>query len=434
MTKLPRSSFELLRALHFAAQKHRDQRCKNPDASPYINHPIEVAETLARVAGISDLTVLQAAILHDTVEDTETSPEELEATFGREVCQLVAELTDDKRLPKPERKRLQVEHAPLLSERAKLVKLADKICNVRDVAHEPPQGWSRDRRVEYLAWTERVVAGLRGKNEALDRRYDEVLREARQILAREAPSPSPVSIELVPRSAESVEADLRALRAHFPQVSTVNIPDLLRFPLRSWDACQRARAYVERAIAHLRSMDFDLNGPFVLKDLLATRGLSEVLVVRGDAPQELARRVYPTRPSELISAIKSQLPGMKVYAAFDPYRSSLHAAGERARAMLEAGADGFFTQPFFDLRLMDVCAELLTGCEVYWGVTPVLRPETRRYWEVKNRVVFPTSFEASLAWNRRFAGECLAWAREHGAHLYFMPIRTDLLEYLEDIL
>ena len=161
MTRLPRSSPELLRALHFAAQKHRDQRRKDLDASPYINHPIEVAETLARVGGVNQLAVLQAAILHDTVEDTETTLEELEEAFGREVRELVDELTDDKRLPKAERKRLQVEHAPALSQRAKLVKLADKICNVRDIAHAPPRGWSRERRVEYLAWTERVVAGLR---------------------------------------------------------------------------------------------------------------------------------------------------------------------------------------------------------------------------------------------------------------------------------
>jgi methylenetetrahydrofolate reductase (NADPH) len=434
MAKLPHSSLELLRALHFAAQKHRDQRRKDLDASPYINHPIEVAEVLARVGGVSDLAVLQAAILHDTVEDTQTTPAELEATFGREVRELVAEVTDDKRLPKQERKRLQVEHAPRLSRRAKLVKLADKICNVRDIAHAPPRGWPHERRVEYLVWTERVVAGLRGESNALDRRFDEVLREARDIVSREAPGRSQISIELVPRSKESLDADLRALREHFPHVSTVNIPDLLRFPVRSWDACQRARAYVERAIAHLRSMDFDLTGPFVLKDVLATRGLSEVLVVRGDTPQELGRRVYPTRPTELIAAIKSQLPGIKVYASFDPYRSSLHAAGELVRAKLEAGADGFFTQPFFDLRQMDVCAELLAGCEVYWGVSPVLGPQTRRYWEVKNRVVFPAAFEPTLAWNRRFAAACLAWVREHGAHIYFMPIRTDLVTYLEDIL
>src|ERR1041384_6973072 len=123
----------LLKALHFAANKHRDQRRKDIDASPYINHPIEVAETLARVGGVTDLVTLQAAILHDTIEDTTTTPEELEAAFGAEVRRVVEECTDDTKLPKADRKRLQIEHAPHLSHRAKLVKLGDKIANVRSV-------------------------------------------------------------------------------------------------------------------------------------------------------------------------------------------------------------------------------------------------------------------------------------------------------------
>jgi guanosine-3',5'-bis(diphosphate) 3'-pyrophosphohydrolase len=141
-----------LRALHFAAGKHRDQRRKGAEASPYINHLIEVAELLARVGGITDLVTLQAAILHDTLEDTQTTPGELEAAFGLEVRGVVEEVTDDKRLPKAERKRLQVEHTPQLSTRAKLVKLADKISNVRGVIQMPPAEWSFERRREYLDW------------------------------------------------------------------------------------------------------------------------------------------------------------------------------------------------------------------------------------------------------------------------------------------
>src|SRR6476620_8506819 len=128
----------LLKALHFAADKHRDQRRKNAEASPYINHPIEVAELLARVGGVSDLVTLQGAILHDTIEDTQTTPEELETDFGAAVRAAVEEVTDDKKLHRLDRKRLQIEHAPHLSERAKQIKLADKISNVRGVTHTPP--------------------------------------------------------------------------------------------------------------------------------------------------------------------------------------------------------------------------------------------------------------------------------------------------------
>jgi guanosine-3',5'-bis(diphosphate) 3'-pyrophosphohydrolase len=164
----------LLQALHFAADKHRDHRRQDQDASPYINHPIEVAETLARVGGVTDLEILQAAILHDTIEDTDTSGEELERHFGPGVRTIVEEVSDDKRLPKHERKRLQIEHAPGISDRAKLVKLADKICNVRDVSTAPPAEWSHERRTEYIAWSRRVVAGCRGVNEALERDFDTV--------------------------------------------------------------------------------------------------------------------------------------------------------------------------------------------------------------------------------------------------------------------
>ncbi|MBI3302622.1 MAG: bifunctional (p)ppGpp synthetase/guanosine-3',5'-bis(diphosphate) 3'-pyrophosphohydrolase [Deltaproteobacteria bacterium] len=172
----------LLSALHFAAGKHRDQRRKGAEASPYINHPIEVAELLARVGGITDPVTLQAAILHDTLEDTQTIPEELEAAFGPEVRRVVEEVSDDKRLPKAERKRLQIVHTPQLSARAKLVKLADKISNVRGVIQMPPTGWSLERRREYLDWRERVVSGCRGCNAALERFYDEALTEGRRSL------------------------------------------------------------------------------------------------------------------------------------------------------------------------------------------------------------------------------------------------------------
>ena len=152
----------LLRALAFAAHKHRDQRRKDAGASPYINHPIALADVLVNEAGVTDVAVLCAALLHDTVEDTDTTPEELAGAFGDRIARIVAEVTDDKALPKAERKRLQIEHAPGLSPQAKLVKLADKICNLRDVAERPPAGWDLARRREYFDWARQVVDGLRG--------------------------------------------------------------------------------------------------------------------------------------------------------------------------------------------------------------------------------------------------------------------------------
>ncbi len=162
----------LFKALAFAAYKHRDQRRKDADASPYINHPIALADVLVNEGGITDVEVLCAALLHDTVEDTATTHEELLDEFGSRIARIVAEVTDDKRLPKAERKRLQVEHAPHISHEAKLVKLADKLVNLRDVAERPPAGWDLQRRREYFEWARQVIDGLRGAHPRLERAFD----------------------------------------------------------------------------------------------------------------------------------------------------------------------------------------------------------------------------------------------------------------------
>lgn len=170
----PRGHFlnNLIKAIAFAADKHRNQRRKDGEASPYINHPIAVANVLANEGNVDDESVLVAAVLHDTIEDTETSLRELAELFGEDVADIVAEVTDDKSLPKEERKRLQVEHAPHVSARAKLVKLADKICNLRDIAANPPADWAVERKREYFEWASAVVEGLRGVHPVLEDIFD----------------------------------------------------------------------------------------------------------------------------------------------------------------------------------------------------------------------------------------------------------------------
>jgi len=153
-----------VKAAAFASHKHRAQRRKDEAASPYINHPLTLAQILIDEGGVSDSAVLAAALLHDTLEDTETTYEELVQEFGVAIADIVREVTDDKALPKAERKRLQVEHAPHISERAKLVKLADKIANVRDMASSPPASWATERRQDYFDWAAAVVAGLGSPN------------------------------------------------------------------------------------------------------------------------------------------------------------------------------------------------------------------------------------------------------------------------------
>ena len=141
--------------------------------TPYINHPIALASVLSREGGVQDGVVLAAALLHDTLEDTQTDPDELRAAFGDRIADIVGEVTDDKSLVKAERKRLQIEDAAALSREAKLVKLADKICNVRDVADQPPAKWDLARRREYFEWARAVVDRMRGTHPELEKRFDE---------------------------------------------------------------------------------------------------------------------------------------------------------------------------------------------------------------------------------------------------------------------
>ena len=172
MTQVDPTIGLFVKALSFAAEKHRHQRRKDAHASPYINHPIALADVLANEGGVTDVAVLCACVLHDTIEDTDTTAEELRQHFGPHIAGLVVEVTDDKSLPKQERKAQQIAHAAHSSAGAKLVKLADKICNLRDLLASPPKDWSTQRKAEYFEWAGQVVAGLRGTNSRLEAVFD----------------------------------------------------------------------------------------------------------------------------------------------------------------------------------------------------------------------------------------------------------------------
>ncbi|HEY5665308.1 MAG TPA: HD domain-containing protein [Gammaproteobacteria bacterium] len=167
----------VLRAAEFAAHKHRDQKRKGTNASPYINHPLDLARILVEEGGVSDPNVIAAALLHDTLEDTETTEHELVGQFGDEVAGIVAEVTDTKWLQKRARKQLQISKAGKSSHEAKLVKIADKIANLRDIIADPPEGWSLGRQREYFDWSRNVIDGLRGTSVALEKKFDSLYRQ-----------------------------------------------------------------------------------------------------------------------------------------------------------------------------------------------------------------------------------------------------------------
>lgn len=169
-------SFRLLQAINFACDRHRNQRRDDPDRTPYINHAVGVATILSKEGGVRDYETLAAAVLHDTVEDTETSIEEIREAFGEKVAHTVAQCTDDTTLPRQERKRLQIETMPGKTREAKLVKMADKLYNLRDIQRAVPEGWTKERVEEYFAWSKKVLDGARGTNPGLEDAIDRVMQ------------------------------------------------------------------------------------------------------------------------------------------------------------------------------------------------------------------------------------------------------------------
>ncbi len=245
---------------------------------------------------------------------------------------------------------------------------------------------------------------------------------------------SRISIELVPRDTAKLKQELQEIATHFPMVDLVNIPDLLRFDIRSWQGCAIAKQYVPHTIPHLRAIDFANDEPFPLASYFREFGIDEVLVVTGDPPPADSRRPNGATAIELIGLIREALPDINIYAAIDPYRQGIQQEIEYAMAKQAAGVDGFFTQPFFDTRLMEIFWEQLPDFNIYWGISPVLTARSQRYWTSRNRAVFPSNFEPTMAWNQAFGREAMRFARQTGSNAYFMPIRTDLVSYLNGVL
>jgi methylenetetrahydrofolate reductase (NADPH) len=265
-----------------------------------------------------------------------------------------------------------------------------------------------------------------------------------------------VSLEAVPRNREAlIAAALTA--AEFGSISLINIPDLLRFSLRSWEACgilredPSAAAVIApcsgglRLMPHIRAIDFDMDTPFPHVGYFRSQGINRVLVIAGDPPRLKAgpgktetpaappRRTYPTETAPFIRKLRAEMPELEVYAAFDPYRTNIRYELDYLKEKEEAGAVGFMSQPFFDLRLLEIYAEYLEGKNVFWGVSPALSESNRKYWESRNRAIFPRNFRPDMYWNVDFGRRVLYFCETHHFNLYLMPIKIDLASYLQGL-
>ena len=240
-----------------------------------------------------------------------------------------------------------------------------------------------------------------------------------------------ISLELVPRTEKYICEQVAFVEKNIPQVSEINFPDLYRFDIRSYEACQMIVHSKLEKIAHFRAIDFDMNCPFPLTEFLKDNNITKVLVIEGDKQVDVENAVYyPTTSIDLIRKLKNETD-VTVYAAFDPYRNNIRFELEYLQQKKAAGVSGFFSQPFFDLRLLEIYSEYLENENVYWGISPVVSKGSQNYWETRNRAIFPKSFKPTLDWNVKFGQEVMQFCKKNGFNLYLMPINIDLKEYLK---
>ena len=232
-----------------------------------------------------------------------------------------------------------------------------------------------------------------------------------------------IAVEIVPHKEEEILRDVETLKK-YPQVDCVNIPDIMRCEIRSWDAAKITQPHLQ-TIPHVRAMDIDLSKPLPFKETFEKANITEVLVIAGDPPQDFSRTVYPTESIDVIRKFREELPAVKVYAGIDQYRGSIRDELYKVERKMQA--------PFFDMRFLEMYADLLDGINVYWGVSPVLSARSKGYWERKDKAVFPKDFEPTMNWNVDFSHKVIDFISSTDGGLYFMPITIDIAEFLPQI-
>lgn len=242
-----------------------------------------------------------------------------------------------------------------------------------------------------------------------------------------------ILLEVIPRDVQTLLSEVSFVKNNFSQISGINIPDLLRFETRSWVAASKIQNVFPNVIPHLRAIDFDLDHCGHIIEFLQKNSISSVVVIKGDPPTDMSQKVYPTTSIKLIKKLKKEMSSLKVYAAVDQYRSGIKDEFDYIEMKIDAGADGFLTQPFFDLRLIHIFTEKLRGKEVYIGISPVTNEKSQSYWESRNRAYFPRDFQLTMDWNVQFAKEVIDYCSKNHFNMYLMPIRIPLETYLRGI-
>ncbi len=239
-------------------------------------------------------------------------------------------------------------------------------------------------------------------------------------------------LELVPREKETFQTDALALLGQYPQISGINIPDVLRLEHRSYEAAAGLLDQRILAIPHIRAIDHPVEKTLQIIGDLIQKGLTHVLIVSGDAP-DLSHITYEVTTLEVISGTKEKYPNLKIYGALDPYRQAMKDEIFYCKQKLKAGAKGFFSQPFFDLDLASIFLEQLSQSELFLGISPVTSESSKSYWINRNKAVFPPDFGLSLDENIKVSRELMKLAERFNQHTYHMPIKVDPDTYLNAV-
>jgi methylenetetrahydrofolate reductase (NADPH) len=241
-----------------------------------------------------------------------------------------------------------------------------------------------------------------------------------------------ISFEIVPRSLEAFDQQYQFVQQLDSGINTINVPDIQRFDSRSWELATRVDRNQYRFVPHFRAIDFKIGSGDLFR-IIDDYQLDSVLLVTGDPPEGLKRAYYNTDVVDLIRAVRQRYPTLNIYAGFDPHRSGVQDECDYIQRKVEAGAGGFFSQPFYDSRMIEIYAEQMQGLETYIGISPITTKASMNYWEVKNKVKFPKSFQPDYQWNIDFAHQVITLAAANDLHIYFMPIRIDLERYFQQI-
>jgi len=236
------------------------------------------------------------------------------------------------------------------------------------------------------------------------------------------------SFEIVPRTEEAVDQQYDFVSSLGESISMINVPDIQRFTIRSWETGKKFDRNKYSFVPHFRATDFSLQSGDIFR-IIEENQLDHVLLVSGDPPEGIKREFHNTNVLDLIRVVKQKYPDITIHAGFDPHRNGIQEECNYVQRKVDAGASSFFSQPFYDIRMVEIYTEHLQGIDTFIGLSPITTMSSKNYWEIKNKVKFPSSFKPEIEWNISFSNQVIAMAKQASFNIYFMPIKIDLKEY-----